>query len=144
MKKLCDNHFTQIGTDSFIQDTRVVTTLVGSVAKTENTTISSSEKVMTAILQMTRTKLGAVVVINDDGAIHRIFTDGDLRRLLEANEGDIHQLRLSELQSNNPVTVNASISLYEAAKVCRTSHVDNLIVTDDSGIVGIADIQDLV
>ena len=144
MQKLTDNHFTEIGTNSFIEDTRALTTSVSAVTKTTDTTIGTSGKVMDAVLQMTRSGHGAVVVKNDDGSIYRIFTDGDLRRLLEKNEGDIHELKLSDLEKNDPITIAASESLFEATKLCRAKQIDNLIVIDDSGVVGLADIQDLV
>ncbi|MCI5057034.1 MAG: CBS domain-containing protein [Flavobacteriales bacterium] len=144
MKKLTDNHFTAIGTNQFVVDTRLVTTKVEEVMKKEDVKISGNAKVIDAVLQMSKSKLGAVAVLDDNEAIYRIFTDGDLRRLIEQNGQDIHALKLSELEGQNPITIDAEATLQDAIDLCRERHVDNLIATNNGDFAGIVDIQDLI
>jgi TalC/MipB family fructose-6-phosphate aldolase len=144
MTKLTENHFTAIGTNQFVIDTRMVTTKVEDVVKKEDVSIQSSSKVIEAVLQMSRSKLGAVAVLNENKSIHRIFTDGDLRRLIELNNQDIHSLTLSELDSQQPITIDTQATLQDAMDLCRAKHIDNLLVADETGFVGIVDIQDLI
>ena len=80
MQKLTDNHFTTLGTSQFIEDTRMLTNVIGDIVKKDDVVISSTEKIVDALLLMTKTKLGAVAVMNPDHSLHRVFTDGDLKK----------------------------------------------------------------
>ena len=93
---------------------------------------------------MTRSKLGAVTVLNGDNKIHRIFTDGDLRRLLEAEGGEVLQKSLSQLPANTPRTIDLNATLQEASDLFRDAKVDTLIVSDNGTVSGMLDIQDLL
>jgi len=93
---------------------------------------------------MTRTRLGAVTIVDDKLKIMGVFTDGDLRRLLESDgEGVLHK-KLSELKSKTPITIDANESLYESSKIFKEKKIDNIIVTENGVPVGILDIQDLI
>jgi arabinose-5-phosphate isomerase len=93
---------------------------------------------------MTKSRLGAVTVLNPDSSIHRIFTDGDLRRLLEDEGGSSLNKILRDLPSNSPYTIDASASLQESSEIFKNSHVDTIIVKDNGQVVGMLDIQDLL
>ena len=144
MKKLADNHFTTIGTDQFITDTKMLTSKVGDVVRTEHVTIASSAKVIDAIITMTKSKLGAVVVLDNDGGVYRIFTDGDVRRLLEMHHGQIQDLVLSDLEGNSPVSVDKVTNFQDALNTCTSKKIDTIMVSDQGKFVGLVDIQDLV
>ena len=72
-----------------------------------------------------------------------IFTDGDLRRLLQ-NEGD-HILikKMSELHYGKPISVEANALLNDAVALFRQYQVDTLLVTENEKPVGMLDIQDI-
>lgn len=144
MKKLTENHFTEIGTNQFIEDTRVLTTNVGAIAKTEGTSIQSSAKVVDALLLMTQTKLGAVAVLNADNSLHRVFTDGDLRRLVQEDGDGIHTKTLSDLPANSPLKIDSDVSLYDARKVFNEKGVDTLVVTNGNQFAGLIDIHQVI
>ena len=93
---------------------------------------------------MSKSKLGAVVVLNDSNQIHRIFTDGDLRRLIEKDEGIIHNKQLSDLETNTPFSIDVSATLLDAVNLCKLNQVDNLVVKNNDNLIGIVDIQDLI
>ncbi len=143
MKKLTDNHFTTIGTNQFIQDTRILTTTVGDIVKSENVRIDASEKVIDALLMMTKSKLGAVAVMNNN-KVARIFTDGDLRRMFKEQGTNIHELRLSDLEPGAPVAIDPSASLYDAKKLCKEKRVDTIMVMEGDNFIGLVDIQHLI
>jgi arabinose-5-phosphate isomerase len=83
-------------------------------------------------------------VLNSNGSIHRIITDGDLRRLLAAEGGDALSKSLSELPSNSPRTIGSTATLQEASDLFRISKVDTLIVSDNGKVGGMLDIQDIL
>lgn len=144
MQQLTTNHFTEIGTEQFYHDTRMISSRVREVIREDVSTISSDKTVLDAMVVMTQTKLGAVTVLNKDNSIHRIFTDGDLRRLLEADGGNALQKQLSGLPSNSPRTIDPNATLQEASDLFREVKVDTLIVSENGTVKGMLDIQDLL
>ena len=143
LNQLAQNHFTDMGTEQFFKDTRLISTRVGEAMRQHPATISSNKTVLDAMLDMTQSRLGAVTVLDGNGAIHRIFTDGDLRRLLEKEGGDALQKTLSDLPSNQPQVIDAASTLQESSDLFRQAKVDTLVVMRDAKVVGMLDIQDL-
>ena len=78
MKKLTENHFTQIGTDEFFEHTRLMTESVKDVIGGNNPVVTSDKSIADALVVMTQGGFGAVTIV--DGAQRPIgmFADGDL------------------------------------------------------------------
>ena len=144
MKQLTDNHFTAIGTQEFVQHTRMITMKVKDIMRTAETTISKDKTILDAMLNMTNSKLGAVTVLNEDGTIYRIFTDGDLRRLVHEKGGESIKGSLKGLPSNSPTTINENELLLTASDLIKKKKVDSIIVVSQNKPVGMIDIQDLL
>ncbi|PLW92982.1 MAG: transaldolase [Marinilabiliales bacterium] len=144
LKKLTDNHFTEIGTNQFIEDTRIMTGRVSDAARRGDVKIDKSAKISDALLMMTKSKLGAVAVMDENDTVFRIFTDGDLRRLLNEKDGSVLDMQLHTLGSHSSVFVDANATLFEAKNLCKEKGVDNLIVMSGSEFIGLLDIQDLI
>lgn len=144
MQQLTSNLFTDVGTEQFYRDTRMISSRVRDVMRDDAVTIGRDATVLDAMVVMTSSKLGAVTVLNPDQSIHRIFTDGDLRRLLEAEGGEVLQKSLSLLPSNSPRTIDVNATLQEASNLFRDAKVDTLIVSDNGVVCGMVDIQDLL
>ncbi len=144
MQQLTVNHFTALSTEQFYHDARMISLCVRDVMHPDATTIEAKKTVLDAMVVMTKSKLGAVSVLNGNGSIHRIFTDGDLRRLLEKEGGDALAKSLAELPSNAPRTIASTATLQEASELFRASKVDTLIVSDNGTVAGMLDIQDVL
>ena len=141
MKKLTQNHFTRIGTDQFISDTNALMNTVGSIAVTENVTIDISSTITDALFLMTESKLGAIAVLNKDKSFHRLFTDGDLRRLIFNQKEDLKGLTFESMDAQSPISVDLDCSLFEARKVCNQNNVDTLVVMRRDRFYGLVDLQ---
>jgi TalC/MipB family fructose-6-phosphate aldolase len=145
MKRLCDNALTSVGTDQFFEHTRLMTMRVSEVVREKNPICKLSDTVTRAMVEMTESRLGAVVLVNDNGGLSGIFTDGDIRRKLQEKGHEILDSRMSEVGfTANPVTVNSDALLYEAVKLFKERQIDNIVVLENNMPVGILDIQDLV
>lgn len=142
MSKLTDNHFTAIGTQQFTEHTRLITVKVGELMHQESTTISKKSSIVEALLKMTESGLGAILVLNEDASLYRVFTDGDLRRNMQKNI-DVNQA-LSSLEATDAKTVDIETSLEDALKLMRSHQVDNLAVLKNGKPQGIIDIQDIL
>jgi arabinose-5-phosphate isomerase len=92
--------------------------------------------------------LGAVSVVNGDGRLAGIITDGDLRRTIERSENDgLSGLTAREMMTADPITATPSMLAYDALQLMenRPSQISVLPVTDESGAcVGLVRVHDLV
>ena len=98
-----------------------------------------------AILEMSQKGLGMTAIVEPDGRVAGLFTDGDLRRTLEKHE-DIRGLGIAEVMTRNPRSIGPTRLAAEAAEVMQTHHVSGrLLVVDDSGrLVGALHVDDLL
>jgi len=110
-----------------------------------NPVVREDASIQEALLAITRARAGAVSVVGADGRLAGFFTDGDLRRLLQAGG----ERRLSEpirnAMTSRPTTVQADAFAAEAAALLRSRKIDELPVVDADGRpVGMLDVQDLL
>jgi arabinose-5-phosphate isomerase len=99
-----------------------------------------------AVAVMTRTpgRPGAATVVDARGKLLGVFTDGDLRRLVEREQVDF-AVPVSRVMTRNPRTVRPEERLVDAARVMREAQIDQVPVVDRAGrAVGILDVQDLL
>ncbi len=144
MKQLTENHFTEIGTRQFFEHTRLMTVRVKDIINDNNPTVTGDSTVTDCLLKMTSGGFGAVTVINDNQEPIGIFTDGDLRRLIESDGGAAVTKKMSELSMSTPLSIDANELLFEAQTLFTEKKVDELVVTSNGKVVGMIDIQDLV
>jgi arabinose-5-phosphate isomerase len=97
-----------------------------------------------AVMTETRGRPGAASVVDAAGKLVGIFTDGDLRRLVEHGETDFVR-PVSTAMGRNPRTVRPDALVVDAARVLRQARIDQVPVVDDEGRpVGLLDVQDLL
>jgi transaldolase len=144
MKQLADNHLTKIGTDQFFQHTRLMTVQVKNVISKANPVVDTECKVLDALLKMTDSGMGAVTIVDKNGKLAGIFTDGDLRRQMRKLGEHILTASVGECMTTNPLSVESNAYLQNAADIFNANQVDNIIVTENGLPVGMLDIQDLV
>jgi arabinose-5-phosphate isomerase len=111
-----------------------------------NPVVREDEPLSAALAVMTKTpgRPGATSVVDAAGKLVGIFTDGDLRRLVEHGQTDFGR-PVSAAMGRNPRTVRPDGLLVDAARVLRTARIDQVPVVDDEGRpVGLLDVQDLL
>ncbi|MBL0142714.1 MAG: KpsF/GutQ family sugar-phosphate isomerase [Betaproteobacteria bacterium] len=98
-----------------------------------------------AILEMSQKGLGMTAIVEADGRVAGLFTDGDLRRALEKHE-DIRGLEVADVMTRSPRSIAPSRLAAEAAQVMQAHHVSGrLLVVDDAGkLVGALHVDDLL
>ncbi|OWW22340.1 KpsF/GutQ family sugar-phosphate isomerase [Noviherbaspirillum denitrificans] len=97
----------------------------------------------TALLEITRKGMAMTAVVDDAGRAIGIFTDGDLRRLIE-NVQDFNKLKMSDVMHANPRTVNPDQLAVEAVELMEHFRINQLLVADADGkLVGALHIHDL-
>ena len=110
---------------------------------TRHAVAGQNVSVKEALLLMTQARSGVVSVINAKGTLAGIFTDGDFRRRMAADDGVLDK-PLSEVMTPNPVCVHEEDLAAEALKIFKEKSIDDLIVVNArKQPVGLVDLQDL-
>lgn len=110
--------------------------------------IPPTTPVMDALLTMTKAKAGSAVVIDDEGKLLGIFTDGDFRRMMTTSQDVDASALLSspvgDYMTKSPLFVRDTVFAAEMLKVFEKRRIDDLPVCDAAGrVVGLVDINDL-
>ncbi|TXR39616.1 KpsF/GutQ family sugar-phosphate isomerase [Ectopseudomonas mendocina] len=97
-----------------------------------------------ALLEMTQKGLGMTVVLETDGRLAGIFTDGDLRRTLDKGI-DVRQASIDEVMTPHGKTARAEMLAAEALKIMEDHKINALVVVDDQyKPVGALNMHDLL
>lgn len=98
----------------------------------------------TGLLEMTRKGLGFTAVVDADDRVVGIFTDGDLRRVIDKRV-DLHAARMDEVMTAGPRRIAPQSLATEAALLMETHRITGLLVMDDtSRLIGALNIHDLL
>ncbi len=143
LKQLTENNFTSLGTDQFIMDTRLMMVKVEEAMNGTNPVVSDSLSVQEALVKMTEFNFGAVTVLQSDGSIRGVFTDGSLRKLLMEQGSRILTEPLHTLKYREPICIEGNVLLNDAQLLFKKTAVDTLVVTRKGKAIGMLDIQDL-
>ncbi len=143
MKQLTENHFTTVGTDQFIRDTRLMTVRVKEALNGINPIVDGNTDLAEAIVKMTEFGFGAITIVNADGSLKGVFTDGDLRRKLQSDGRDVLNKKIGDFEYGKPVSIDGSALLNEAMGLFKSTKVDTILVTENGKPIGMLDIQDL-
>jgi arabinose-5-phosphate isomerase len=102
---------------------------------------------MTLMREISAKGLGMTAVADPDDKVLGIFTDGDLRRLIEksGDGGDLRAMTAQDLMHANPRTVRVDALAVEAAGLMEASRITSLLVVDGAGLlVGALNSNDLM
>lgn len=106
--------------------------------------VSAETSLIKALLEMSEKGFGLTTVINDDGDLIGVFTDGDLRRTIDSGH-NIENTLIGEVMSSNYKFIQPNALAAEAAKLMQDTNVYVLIVKDENGsLVGILKMHDLL
>jgi len=106
--------------------------------------VRAEATVAEALVEMSRKRLGMTAVVDGDGLLLGIFTDGDLRRALDQGL-DVRQAPIAAIMTRSPRTVRTGRMATEAARLMEEHRINGLIVVDEAGrAVGALNIHDLL
>jgi len=92
---------------------------------------------------LTRKGLGMTAIVDEAMHVLGVFTDGDLRRALDAST-DLRTARMDQVMSRHAKTVRPATLAAEAVHLMETHRITSLIVVDaDEKIVGALNVHDL-
>jgi len=106
--------------------------------------VRETARVRDVLLAITRARCGSACVVDTEGNLVGIFTDGDLRRHLKEGQGLLLK-KVNNVMTRRPTTIVMSKLAVEAFNMLKDKKIDELPVVDQKGrAVGLLDIQDLL
>jgi arabinose-5-phosphate isomerase len=94
--------------------------------------------------EMSAKKLGMTTVMNADGTLAGILTDGDLRRLMEKHGGAVVDMKLADCMTRNPQTIGPGVLASEALTLMEKRRITCVIVVDEQRkVLGVVHLHDL-
>ena len=104
--------------------------------------VLQDDKLARGLIEMSEKALGMTAIINKKEELVGIFTDGDLRRTLEANV-DIQTTLMREVMTQNCITVQPNLLAVKAVEIIQENKITSLVVVEENKIVGALNIHDL-
>lgn len=106
--------------------------------------VSQSALVKDALVEMSLKGLGMTAIINEEQKLVGLFTDGDLRRVLD-NKIDIHTDIISTVMTVNPQVAHGDMLAAQALKIMEDKKINGLIIVDDNNNpIGAMNMHDLL
>jgi len=106
--------------------------------------VSADTPVSQSLLEISAKKLGMTTIKNAAGELVGVFTDGDLRRLLDQNK-DLQMTQIGEVMTSSFRSINANALASEAAKLMQDNEIYSLVVLDEKqSLEGIVTMHDLL
>ncbi|MDF3822883.1 KpsF/GutQ family sugar-phosphate isomerase [Leptospira sp. 96542] len=96
--------------------------------------VSPSADMMALMREISAKGLGASAIVDAAGHPVGIFTDGDLRRLIEKG-GDIRQMLAADVMHPRPSTIARGALAVEAAQLMETQRITSVLVVDEAGVL---------
>lgn len=107
-------------------------------------TVPATATMSQALEEMSRKGMGMTAVLDSQGKVLGIFTDGDLRRLIE-REGDIRALSVTAGMTPSPRHISAEALAVDAALIMDTHRLNHMLVCQDDGVLsGAVHMHDLM
>jgi arabinose-5-phosphate isomerase len=98
-----------------------------------------------ALYEITDKRLGMTTVVDAENTLLGIFTDGDLRRLLDKEQQFNVNMPVSEVMTKKPATIQVGVRAVEALQQLREKKINQFVVVDDANkVIGVISMHDLI
>jgi arabinose-5-phosphate isomerase len=111
-------------------------------AKNEKPSISPNAPVKDIIIEISKNRLGAVVVTEGD-KIKGVITDGDIRRMLEKHT-NLENIKASDLMNTNPKKIDSEELALLALEIIKKNNITQILVTKSDRYFGLVHLHDLL
>jgi arabinose-5-phosphate isomerase len=119
-------------------------TRVSDIARTENPPrVAPESPLKEVIMEISSKRMGAAAVVNADGTVAGVITDGDLRRMLE-KDTDTGKTIASEIMTKNPKTISSDEMAVAAFYLMEKYKITQLVVSSDGRYEGMIHLHDIL
>lgn len=106
----------------------------------------SPDTAMNKVLyEISNKRLGLTTIVDDNDHLLGIFTDGDLRRLIDKQQGFDVNLAVSDVMIKSPLTISPEARAVEALERMNEKKINQFVVVDESNkVIGVLSMHDLI
>lgn len=112
-------------------------------AANEKPVVAPNASIKDVILEISSKRLGATAVLDADGTLLGIITDGDLRRMLNSHDTFAH-LKATDIMTKSPKAIDAEEYAASAMTMMQSKNITQLVVMKENAFVGFIHIHDLL
>ncbi|SJN57707.1 Arabinose 5-phosphate isomerase KdsD [Vibrio ruber DSM 16370] len=105
--------------------------------------VSPDALIRDALMEISQKGLGMTAVVDQQHKLLGIFTDGDLRRILDKRV-DIHSAKISDVMTQNPTIASPHILAVEGLNLMQEKRINGLMLVDNGLLVGALNMHDLL
>ncbi len=106
--------------------------------------VAQTAKIKDALVEMSLKGLGMTAIVDEDNRLMGLFTDGDLRRILDA-QIDIHHDSITSVMTKKPYVAKQDMLAAEALKIMEDKKINGLIIVDENNQpIGAMNMHDLL
>jgi arabinose-5-phosphate isomerase len=105
--------------------------------------VNASSSLKEVIMEITQKRLGTTVVVDANGKVEGIITDGDLRRMLEKEEA-YKNITAKDIMGKHPKTISTGALAVEALDIMRKNNISQLIVAEEGLYMGVIHLHDII
>ena len=105
--------------------------------------VSPHASVKDALLEISQKGLGMTAIVDSNDAVIGIFTDGDLRRMLD-KQVDIHTTTIGDVMTKSPKVASPALLAVEGVNIMQEKSITALLLCEDSKLVGAVHMHDLL
>jgi arabinose-5-phosphate isomerase len=105
--------------------------------------VTPTTLVRDALLEISEKGLGMTAVVDDHQQLVGIFTDGDLRRILDKRI-DIHQTQIGDVMTVNPTVAEPNMLAVEGVNLMQDKRITALLLCENGKVVGALNMHDLL
>lgn len=109
----------------------------------ENAVVLNDVTLKDAIVELSKKGLGIVSVVDRNGTLLGVITDGDLRRQLEKG-ADVYSLRVNDVMTKNPVTIAQCKLAIEALTIMKERNISSMPVIEEGVVTGTIRLQSII
>jgi len=105
--------------------------------------VSQNSSIKDVIVEITRKRLGLTAVLDEEGMLTGVITDGDLRRMLEKGNDIVHTTA-KDIMGIHPKTIEGDALAVDALDKMRKNNITQLVVIEDKRYAGVIHLHDLI
>jgi arabinose-5-phosphate isomerase len=109
----------------------------------ERPAVNQNSSIKDVIVEITQKRLGLTAVLDEEGMLTGVITDGDLRRMLEKGNDIVHTTA-KDIMGVHPKTIEGDALAVDALDRMRKNNITQLIVTEDKHYAGVIHLHDLI
>ena len=113
------------------------------IDRSNKPSVDENENMQSTIINISSHRLGATVVINSEGTLLGIITDGDVRRMLEKGM-PAENLKAGDIMSKNPKVINVDELAIKAFNIMETNKITSVVVLEKGKYIGLVHIHDII